>query len=431
MTDLYERDVATLAAVEKLRFFPLAAVGGDGCWLIEQSGRRVLDLSATWAAASLGYGHPGFVAAVGAALAAPAGAGLGSIANAQAVELAEALLARTPGANQRVYLGHSGSDANEAAVRAALRASGRRGIVAFHGSYHGGLLGSSGFSGLMVDSGQHRASDLTLLDYPDTYREPDAGARILSELDAALAGEPALLLLEPIMSDGGLLVPPTGFLPELVRRCRAASTLVLCDEVKVGTGRTGNFYAHTAAGLVGDLAPDIVTLGKALGNGLPVSAAIGPAGVLDTVSAFTMLTTAGNPVCSAAALAVLHALDTEQLPDNATRVGAGLMQGLRDIASRQALVGDVRGRGLSIGVELIDADGAPAPVAAAKVVFRAWQLGVVLFYVGPHSNVLELTPPLILSEQESAQALQLIDLAISDVAAGRVPDSDVAAFAGW
>lgn len=431
MPDLYDRDRATLAAVEKLRFFRLAATAGDGCWLIEDSGRRVLDLSATWAAASLGYGHSGFTTAVSSALAAPPGAGMGSIANAAAVELAEALLARTPGTDRRVYLGHSGSDANEAAVRAVLRHSSRRGIVAFHGSYHGGLLGSSGFSGLMVDSGEQAVAELTLIDYPDPYRDPDSATRSLAALDATLANDPAVLLMEPIMSDGGLLVPPSGFLAEVVRRCRAAGTLVLCDEVKVGVGRTGTFYAHQADGLVDDLAPDIVTVGKGLGNGLPISAAIGPAPIMDIAEASSMLTTAGNPVCSAAALAVLRTLDSEHLMDNASTIGAQLLRGLRDIATRRVVVGDVRGRGLAIGVEIVDFDGAPAAVTTAKIVTRAWQLGAVVFYVGRRSNVLELTPPLTLTSEQAGLALHILDTAMADVEAGRVSDADIADYAGW
>lgn len=431
MTDLYGRDRATLAAVEKLRFFPLAATSGDGCWLIEDSGRRVLDLSATWAAASLGYGHPGFTSAVSSALAAPPGAGMGSIANASAVELAEALLARTPGTDRRVYLGHSGSDANEAAVRAVLRHSARRGIVAFHGSYHGGLLGSSTFSGLMVDSGEPAAAELTLIDYPDLYLDPDSATRSLAALDVVLADDPAILLIEPIMSDGGLLVPPNGFLADVVRRCHAAGTLVLCDEVKVGVGRTGTFYAHEADGLIDDLAPDIVTVGKGLGNGLPISAAIGPAPIMDIAEASSMLTTAGNPVCSAAALAVLCTLDSEHLMDNASTIGAQLLSGLRDIATRRVVVGDVRGRGLAIGVEIVDSDGAPAAVTTAKIVMRAWQLGAVVFYVGRRSNVLELTPPLTLTSDEARLALHILDTAIADVEAGRLSDADVADYAGW
>lgn len=431
MPDLYRRDQMALAAVEKLRFFPLAATSGDGCWLIEDSGRRVLDMSATWAAASLGYSHPAFTAAVTSALTAPPGAGMGSIANATAVELAEALLARTPGTDRRIYLGHSGSDANEAAVRAVLRHSPRSGLLAFHGSYHGGLLGSSTFSGLMVDSGQPAASELTLIDYPEPYRDPDSASRSLEALDAALTEEPALLLIEPIMSDGGLLVPPAGFLAEVVRRCRAAGTLVLCDEVKVGVGRTGTFYAHEADSLVDDLAPDIVTIGKGLGNGLPISAAIGPAPIMNIAEASSMLTTAGNPICSAAALAVLRTLDTERLMDNAAAIGATLFSGLRDIAARRPSIGDVRGRGLAIGVEIIDPDGAPAAVTTAKIVLRAWQLGAIVFYVGRRSNVLELTPPLTLTAEEAGTALDILETALAEVEAGRVSDAEIADYAGW
>ncbi len=144
-----------------------------------------------------------------------------------------------------------------------------------------------------------------------------------------------------------------------------------------------------------------------------------------------MLTTAGNPVCSAAALAVLRTLDSEHLMDNAATIGTTLLTGLRDIATRRAVVGDVRGRGLAIGVEIVDPDGAPAAVTTAKIVLRAWQLGAVVFYVGRRSNVLELTPPLTLTADEAHLALHILDTAIADVEAGQVSDAEIADYSGW
>lgn len=437
----YRRERSVLAAVQRLRFFPLEVTGGRGCWLLEAGGRRLLDLSATWSAAGLGYSHPAIVASVRASMASMAGAGIGSVGNAEAIALGEELIATLPGIqDRRVYLGHCGSDANEAVVRAIRRATGRRRLVAFHGSYHGGLAGSAQFSGLMVDAGEPADPDLALLGYPSTAR-PRELADVLARLDEELAapGGTAAVLVEPVMSDGGVIVPPPGFLHELRERCTRHGALLLCDEVKVGLGRTGLMHAFAADGVE----PDVVTFGKSLGGGLPLGAAVGPAAVMSVAEAFTMLTTAGNPVCASAGRAVLKTIKDEGLADRAAAAGASFLTGLRQLKDRHPGVVDVRGRGLMLGVELpgeqgeeprAEVRGEPRglpPRLAACVVYRAWELGLVLFYVGPGSNVLEITPPLIISDGQVQQAIEILDRALSDAEAGRVDQESVAAYSGW
>jgi 4-aminobutyrate aminotransferase len=199
---------------------------------------------------------------------------------------------------------------------------------------------------------------------------------------------------------------------------------MICDEVKMGLGRPGTLHAFEHDGVV----PDIVTFGKVLGGGLPLSAAVGPAELLDNPPAAALLTTAGNPVCTAAGRAVLATIVGEQLPERAAKVGAVLQDALR--APESDAIGEVRGRGLAIGVELVDpATGDRDPRLAAQVVYRAWELGAVVYYVG--GNVLEITPPLVLSEAEAVRAAEIIGTAIADAAAGKVDAQEVARYAGW
>lgn len=435
MSTLYDRDEAVIAGIEKLRFFPLEVVSGHGSTLVDPDGRELLDLSATWTASGLGHGHPAVVEAVSRAVRDAPGSGGLSAVHPDSVGLAEDLLALVPGSgDRRVYLGHAGSDANDVALRACRHATGRRTIVAFEHSYHGGVGVAMGVSGVHVDAGAPPDPDSEFLPYPNPFRpvHGDVEADVTASLDLAekqlAGGAVACLIVEPILSDGGLIVPPDGFLARLHELCRRHGVPMICDEVKMGLGRPGTLHAFEHDGVV----PDIVTFGKVLGGGLPLSAAVGPAALLDAPPAAALLTTAGNPVCTAAGRAVLASIVGEQLPERAAKVGALLADSLRALAGSPGAdrIGDVRGRGLAIGLELVDpATGDRNPRFAAQVVYRAWELGVVVYYVG--GNVLEITPPLVLTESEASQAAEIIGAAIGDAAAGKVNAEEVAKYAGW
>jgi 4-aminobutyrate aminotransferase len=433
VSGLYRRDAASVAGLQKLRFFPQAVVGGTGALLRTDDGRVLIDLSAAWGAASLGYGHPALVEAVSAAVADPAGASVLSAANAPATALAERLIALFPSDQpQRVWLGHSGSDANEAAIRAARRATGRQGIIGFAGAYHGCTIGTMAVSGHPTLASD-KAAGLIQLPYPGANPLGPDAETILALLGRQLAevgpDKIAACIFEPILSDGGLVVPPAGFLAELDALCRRFGILTICDEVKVGLGRTGRMHAFENEGF----RPDILVLGKGLGGGLPLSAMIGPQWVMDCATAFAMQTLHGNPVCAAAGLAVLDTIVAESLPEEAARKGQILMAGLQDLALRHPCIRAIRGRGLAIGVEISGAETSlPTDAAAtAALMFRAQELGLVVYCVGPFSNVLELTPPLTITDHDIERALFLLDEVILDLEAGRIDDTASAEFAGW
>lgn len=428
---LYERDMRSVAGIEKLRFFPLALTHGEGCWLTEAGGRRLLDLSATWTACGLGHGHPEIAEAmVEAARTAPGAGGLSAVHPAS-VGLAEDLLRLTPGEGERrVYLGHAGSDANDVALRACRHATGRRRIVAFAHGYHGGIGTAMGVSGVHIDAGAPADAAVFLAPYPNPLRSPGGVAAAVQESLDAVSGQlstgtVACVIVEPILSDGGLIIPPPGFLSGLAALCRSHGVPLICDEVKMGLGRPGLLHAFQMDGIT----PDIVTFGKFLGGGLPLSAAVGPASILDGPAASALLTTAGNPICSAVGRTVLSLIEREDLPGRAARAGARFVAGLRALQPAIPAIGDVRGAGLAIGLELVSdrARLTRDPALARRVVYRAWQLGLVVFYVG--GNVLEITPPLIISDEEVDLAVELLGEAIRT--ADAVDEAELAGFLGW
>ena len=435
---LLERDRRALAGIGKLRTSPLTIRHARGNRLIEEDGREVLDMSATAGAALLGYGHPAVIEATRRGLGECASASAMFGASESAVALAEDLLALVPEADDhKIWFGHSGSDANDTVMRAVTAATGRRRFMSFHGAYHGGISGSMSVSGHPSQQHALPRAGLVQIPFPNPYRPlggGDAARHVLDHVDflfstAIRPDDVAALFIEPLQSDGGMLVPPPGFFSALADRCRAEGILVVSDEVKVGLGRPGCWHCYQAEGF----RPDIVTFGKGLGSGIPVSAIVAPRSVMDVQEAFTLITTTGNSVSTSVARAVLRHIRDDGLVDNAAERGRQLMDGLAAMQGRHELIGDVRGRGLAIGIELVTdrRTKEPATKEAAKVVLRCYQLGVFITYVGMASNVPELTPPLTLTADEASEALAVLDQAIGDVAAGRVSDDEVSAYAGW
>lgn len=450
----YAEDLTSVAGVERLRFFPQVVASASGAVLTTPEGRQVIDLSASWTATGLGHAHPAVVAAAERALRAAPGGSVLSGTHPDAVLLARALCERmqvvAPVGERRAYLGHAGTDANDVALRAARHVTGRPGIVAFEGGYHGGLGGSQSVSGIHISGGAAADPDLTLIPYPDLYRPWQDSADTLlvdtlARVEETLAdGQVAAVIVEPIQSDGGVLVPPSGFLAGLRESTSRHGTLLIVDEVKVGLGRTGHFLAHQGDGLAhqGDglahqddgVVPDLVTLGKALGNGLPISALVGPAAALDEPAASALMTTIGNPVSCAAALAVLELLDDGTLAADAASLGEKATDLLAAYAASDApgaaWIGQVRGRGLSLGVELVvPGTQEPADDIAAKTAFAGWQGGVVAYPV--RGNIIEITPPLTITPEQLETGLDRLMAALDAAVAGAVSDADLAPFSGW
>jgi acetylornithine aminotransferase len=346
---------------------PLALVKGEGAVLTAEDGRTYVDLLGGIAVNALGHAHPAVVQAVSQQIAT-----LGHVSNLYVAEppvaLAELLLALA-GRPGRVLFCNSGAEANEAAFKLS-RLTGRTHVVSTRGGFHGRTMGALALTGQPAKADPFRPLPGEVTHIP--YGDPAA-------LQAAVTAETAMVILEPIQGENGVVVPPAGYLAAAREICTAAGALLVLDEVQTGVGRTGHWFAHQADGVE----PDVITLAKGLGGGLPIGAclAFGPAAGLFTPGLHGT-TFGGNPVSCAAALAVIRTIAGEGLLDHVKRVGEQLRRGI------EALGYEVRGAGLLLGIVL------PAPTAAAL----AGSLREAGFLVNPvQPDVVRLAPPLILS----------------------------------
>lgn len=380
---------------------PIVWSEARGSNVLDADGNRYVDLSGGFGAVGVGHSHPALVSALQAQSARLLHA-LGDLQPSDVkVQLLQRLAALAPFAGARVILGLSGSDAVEAALKTAVLATGRPGVVAFEGSYHGlahGPLAACGYSAAFrAPFAAQLNPHVRFVPYPASAVQLPA---VLAELGSLFAVPPAerpgALLVEPVLGRGGVVVPPAGFLSALGELCRAAGVLLIADEVMSGMLRTGSLFESVAQGLE----PDLICLGKGLGGGVPVSACLGRPEVMAAWAAprhatggeaLHTSTFAGNPLGCVAALAVLDLLD-ESLAERVQAVGARLMGQLRALATRQPSIREVRGKGLLVGVELESG-------AHSLAVMRALlERGYITVPAGNDARVISLTPPLGISE---------------------------------
>jgi acetylornithine/N-succinyldiaminopimelate aminotransferase len=353
----------------------LTLVRGDGATVWDDAGNSYVDLVAGIAVNALGHAHPAVVAAVTKQIA-TLGHTSNLVANEPSLRLAERLLALT-GRDGRVFFANSGAEANEAAFKMARR-TGRPTVVAADGAFHGRTMGALALTGQPAK----RAPFEPLPGGVSFVPYGDAGA-----LAAAVDGSTAAVVLEPVLGEGGVVPAPAGYLETARELTRASGALLVLDEVQTGIGRTGAWFAHQSAGVE----PDVLTLAKGLGGGLPVSAclAFGDAAALLQPGQHGT-TFGGNPVSCAAALAVLDTIEADGLLERAESLGKALSAGISGLG--HPLVATVRGAGLMLGIVLT------APVAA-EVETAARQHGFLVNAVAP--DVVRLVPPLVLTDTQA------------------------------
>ncbi len=410
---------------------PVHVVRGVGAYLYDDTGRRYLDTVNN--VPHVGHANPRVAGAI---------ARQSRVLNtntrylhSEIVALADELLAHFPDPLEVVFLVCSGSEANELALRMARSHTGNDGVVCVEGGYHGntgGLVEISHYK-FAGPGGAGPGDRVVAAAMPDVYRgrfrrgegvgDEELGVRYAGEVgDAVRVLEDrghgaAAFVAEPILSCGGQIEPPPGYLEAAYRHVREAGGVCVADEVQVGFGRVGDaFWGFELQGVV----PDIVTLGKPMGNGHPVAAVVTTREIADSFANGMeyFSTFGGNPVSCAAARAVLAEIGERGLVEHARVVGAGLVGGLGELAARHRLVGDVRGRGLFLGIEIVRdrVTREPWPEACTYIVNRGREMSVLLSVDGPDHNVLKLKPPMVFSEEDGVWLVETLDAILGESA---------------
>jgi 4-aminobutyrate aminotransferase len=411
------------------RSYPLVAKSGRGIVVTDVDGNEFFDFSAGIAVTSTGHCHPHVVAAIQKQAAELIHMSGTDFYYESMVELAERLskIAPMPGPH-RVYYGNSGAEAIECALKLARYHTKRQNIIAFFGAFHGRTMGALSLTASKPQQ-RRRFSPLmpgvTHIKYPDVYRNGDTQnpdefalgcARFIEEklFKTTLAPEEvAAIFVEPVQGEGGYVVAPTIFMKELRRICDQHGILLVADEVQSGIGRTGKWWAIEHTGVH----PDIVCSAKGIASGMPLGVVMTRAEIMDWVPGSHASTFGGNPVAIAAALASLDVIENEHLLENSTTVGNHMMKRMADWPSKYKLVGDVRGRGLMIGVEIVK-DKTTKEYGAAerdRIVEAAFDRGVLFLGCGP--GTVRICPALVVTKEEADVAVDVLEECIKLVGA--------------
>ncbi|MGX2993941.1 diaminobutyrate--2-oxoglutarate transaminase [Streptomyces sp. JNUCC 64] len=425
------------------RTFPIVPARAEGMWVEGTDGRRYLDCLSGAGTLALGHNHPVVLEALQRTLSSGAPLHVLDLATPEKDRFTDALFATLPSGfadKARVHFcGPAGTDAVEAAFKLMQTATGRRGLLAFSGAYHGmtsaALAASGGVTTKTPVPGI--AADITRLPYPYSYRCPfgvggEAGARLSTTYTERLLDDPnggvvppAAMILEAVQGEGGAVPAPDAWLREMRRITAQRDIPLIVDEVQTGVGRTGAFWAVEHSGIV----PDAMVMSKAIGGSLPLAVLVYHEDYDGWLPGAHTGTFRGNTLAMAAGAATLEYVTEQGLTERAATVGARIKDRLTALRSELPAIGDVRGRGLMIGVELVDPDGEPdaagslpvAPKTAVQVRTACLERGLIVELGGRFDATVRLLPPLIISDEQVEAVLDRLTDAIATVTALRTP----------
>jgi 4-aminobutyrate aminotransferase len=414
------------------RSYPLVAKHGRGLTITDVDGNEFLDFSAGIAVTSTGHCHPDVVAAIQKQAAELIHMSGTDFYYENMVTLAQRLskIAPMPGPH-RIYYGNSGAEAIEAALKLARYHTKRQNVIAFFGAFHGRTMGALSLTASKPQQKRRFAPlvpGVTHVRYPDVYRGCEGGLQDAEKFALGCARfiedklfktilppeEVAAIFVEPVQGEGGYVIAPTVFMQELRRICDKHGILLVADEVQSGAGRTGKWWAIEHTGVQ----PDIVCMAKGIASGMPLGIMMSKAEIMDWVPGSHASTFGGNPVCIAAALATIDVIERENLLRNSTDVGNHMLKRMADWPNKHKLVGDVRGRGLMIGVEIVTSQKTKEYAAAERdrIIELAFERGILFLGCGP--STIRIAPPLVVTKDEADVAIEALEECVSIVCKG-------------
>ena len=406
----------------------LPIVRAEGLYLYGLDGKRYMDFLAAFGAVNVGHNHPKVLAAAREQMEKQIHGAVGVTLHESVLRLAETLPEILPGALDMFFFGNSGTEAVEGCIKLARNITGRPGIIAFLGGFHGRSYGAAT---LTASKSVYRTALEPFLPsvyhapYADVYHSshPDDPAQCTKEALHALQtmldrlvhpSQVAGMVVEPILGEGGYVPPPKEFLQCLRRICTENGILLILDEVQTGFGRTGEWFAAQ----VFDVTPDIMAIAKGIASGFPLGAVCARRELMSRWNPTVHGTTfGGNPISCAAALATIEVIKEENLLDEAKGNGKYLLDRLRDLKAKYPVIGDVRGIGLMIGVEFIvpGTDREPNPTAAKKVLNECLSQGMLTYPCGQRSQTIRLSPPLNVTRDQIDEAVKILEQSLATV----------------
>lgn len=427
--EFIDRDRAVMSP-SLTRTAPLVGVEAEGVWVRDIDGNVFLDFSSGIAVTNAGHRHPRVVEAIKKQLDKVIFVNSCDFYTLPQVELAEKLFEITPGNfEKRAFFSNSGTEAVEAALKIAQWHTRNFYVISFIGGFHGRTMGSLQLTTTTVVGRRHFKGMMpgaTHVPYAYCYRcpfkltYPDCGLWCVDYIKDIIfekvvpPDDVACMIVEPIQGAGGYIVPPDGYLQALAKLCKENDIIFVADEIQSGLCRTGRWFACEHW----EVEPDIITIGKGIAGGLPFGATVSRAELMDWEPGAHENTMGGSPVGSSAALALLNVFETDRLAENAEKIGGYMLKRLKELAEDHELIGDVRGKGMMIGIEFVKDRETKEPAKAErdKIMTKAFQRGLLL--LGAGVSALRLAPPLILTREQADIGLALFEDVLSEVERG-------------
>ncbi len=441
---LVEEDKAITSPAAKVPYYPLVVKSAKGSIVEDVDGNRYIDLLSSAGAINTGHCHPDVVKAIKEQSEKLILYTHVYMYHEPIIDLTRELINISPGNyRKRVFYGLCGSDSNDGAIKLARTSTGRTKIISFIRGYHGSTYGALSLSAVSLPMRRSLGPllpEIYHVPFPDTYRTPFPGMSgeevadyTIKQIENAFetyipADEVAAFIMEPIQGDAGLVVPPVKFVKDLKKLCEKHGILFFSEEVQQGFGRTGKWFGIENF----DVIPDGIIMGKAMASGLPLGGMVARAELMENWEAPAHLfTAAGNPVCCAASLATINVIKNENLLDHVSTIGTYAKDRFTRMQEKYEIIGDVRGIGLSIAVDLVKdrLSKDRHREAAAKICYRCWEKGLLLsFFSG---SVLRFQPPLVITKAQIDESMDKIDASIQEYLKGDIPDSVLETVKGW